>query len=79
MATKRRSTPRRAPSKTVARPQPLIAVKDVRASSRWYSKLLAGERTSQIFASDHDHLYDRIPVLSFSSSMPGTRKITRTW
>jgi catechol 2,3-dioxygenase-like lactoylglutathione lyase family enzyme len=42
------------------RPQPLIAVKDVRSSSRWYAKLLAAERTSEQMHSDHAHLYDRI-------------------
>jgi catechol 2,3-dioxygenase-like lactoylglutathione lyase family enzyme len=60
MAAKKRSSRKRASSKTGARPQPLIAVKNVRLSSRWYSKLLAAERTSEIFASDHDHIYDRI-------------------
>lgn len=60
MAAKKRSVRKRASSRTVARSQPLIAVKDVRLSSRWYSRLLAAERTSEIFASDHDHIYDRI-------------------
>ena len=44
------------------RPQPLIAVRDVRKSSRWYAKLLAAERTSEQFQSDHAHLYDRLLV-----------------
>jgi hypothetical protein len=37
--------------------QPLIAVRDVRASSRWYAELLAGESLP-----DHRHrdIYDRI-------------------
>ena len=37
--------------------QPLIAVRDVRASSRWYGKLLAADSLP-----DHEHrdLYDRI-------------------
>jgi hypothetical protein len=57
-----KKTPRkRAPSKRAnVRPQPLIAVKDVRASSRWYAKLLAAQRTSETMQSDHDHVYDRI-------------------
>src|SRR5580698_9550336 len=60
MATRKKSIRKRASSRTVARSQPLIAVKDVRLSSRWYSKLLAADRTSEIFASDHSHIYDRI-------------------
>ena len=37
--------------------QPLIAVRDVRASSRWYGKLLGADSLP-----DHDHraLYDRV-------------------
>ena len=42
------------------RPQPLIAVGDVRASSAWYAELLGLDRTSARMASDHDHLYDRL-------------------
>src|SRR5262245_45264805 len=42
------------------RSQPLIAVRDVRASSRWYSRLLGLERTSQMTKSDHDDIYDRL-------------------
>jgi catechol 2,3-dioxygenase-like lactoylglutathione lyase family enzyme len=39
------------------RPQPLLAVKDVRASSRWYSELLGADSLP-----DHSHRdrYDRI-------------------
>jgi catechol 2,3-dioxygenase-like lactoylglutathione lyase family enzyme len=57
-----KKTPRkRAPSKTASvRPQPLIAVHDVRASSRWYSRLLQAERTSETMSSDHAHIYDRL-------------------
>jgi len=44
------------------RPQPLIAVRDVRKSSRWYARLLAAERSSERFESDHAHLYDRLLV-----------------
>ena len=58
MATKKRAIRKRPSSKT--RSQPLIAVKDVRSSSRWYAKLLAAERTSEMMYSDHDHIYDRI-------------------
>jgi hypothetical protein len=29
-------------------------------SSRWYAKLLAAERTSELMHSDHAHVYDRI-------------------
>jgi catechol 2,3-dioxygenase-like lactoylglutathione lyase family enzyme len=39
------------------RPQPLIAVRDVKASSRWYAELL-GARS--LGASDHRDLYDRL-------------------
>jgi hypothetical protein len=60
MAATKRPTRKRLSPKTTVRPQPLIAVKDVRASSRWYSKLLAAERTSELMRSDHDHIYDRI-------------------
>ena len=42
------------------RPQPLIAVRDVPASSLWYAKLLGAERTSVTMQSDHAHLYDRL-------------------
>jgi hypothetical protein len=44
------------------RPQPLLAVRDVRASARWYSTLLAATRTSELMASDHAHRYDRLLV-----------------
>jgi catechol 2,3-dioxygenase-like lactoylglutathione lyase family enzyme len=53
-----KSTTNRAKSR--ARAQPLIAVRDVRASSRWYARLLGAERTSVLMHSDHDHLYDRL-------------------
>jgi hypothetical protein len=38
-------------------PQPLIAVRDVRASSRWYGKLFAADSLP-----DHEHrdFYDRV-------------------
>jgi catechol 2,3-dioxygenase-like lactoylglutathione lyase family enzyme len=43
--------------KSVAEAQPLIAVRDVRASSRWYSELLGADALP-----DHPHrdVYDRI-------------------
>jgi catechol 2,3-dioxygenase-like lactoylglutathione lyase family enzyme len=47
-------------NKSGVRSQPLIAVRDVRSSSRWYSRLLAAKCTSEIFASDHDDVYDRL-------------------
>ena len=44
------------------RPQPLIAVRDVKKSAAWYAKLLDAERTSERMESDHAHIYDRIMV-----------------
>lgn len=44
------------------RPQPLLAVRDVRASARWYATLLGAERTSELMRSDHDDVYDRLLV-----------------
>jgi hypothetical protein len=44
------------------RPQPLLAVRDVPASARWYAALLNATRTSELMESDHDHLYDRLLV-----------------
>jgi catechol 2,3-dioxygenase-like lactoylglutathione lyase family enzyme len=44
------------------RPQPLLAVRDVRASAHWYATLLGATRTSESMASDHAHLYDRLLV-----------------
>ncbi len=41
-----------------ARSQPLIAVRDVRASSKFYRKLLGAIHLGG--GSDHDHVYDRI-------------------
>lgn len=40
------------------RPQPLIAVNDVRASAQWYKTLLGATGLAQ--GSDHDHVYDRL-------------------
>lgn len=42
------------------RAQPLIAVADVAASSRWYAHLLGLSATSVEQASDHADLYDRL-------------------
>jgi catechol 2,3-dioxygenase-like lactoylglutathione lyase family enzyme len=39
------------------RPQPLIAVRDVGASSRWYSKLLNVDRLG---GDEHPEIYDRL-------------------
>ena len=38
--------------------QPLLAVRDVRAATRWYATLLATERIPA--SSEHDHLYSRL-------------------
>ncbi|MGZ3687484.1 MAG: VOC family protein [Bdellovibrionota bacterium] len=43
---------------TSVQAQPLIAVRDVKASSRWYQKLLKAENLDG--GSDHDDVYDRI-------------------
>jgi catechol 2,3-dioxygenase-like lactoylglutathione lyase family enzyme len=40
------------------RAQPLIAVRDVRASTRWYGELLGAARLGE--PSDHEHLYSRL-------------------
>ncbi len=42
------------------RPQPLLAVRDVPASARWYAELLGLDYLSREKPSDHDGLYDRI-------------------
>jgi catechol 2,3-dioxygenase-like lactoylglutathione lyase family enzyme len=44
----------------MTRSQPLIAVRDVKKSARFYAELLGLERTSVRMLSDHDHLYDRL-------------------
>jgi hypothetical protein len=77
MASKR-STANRAQSKI--RSQPLIAVRDVRKSSRRYARLLEAERTSELMRSDHDHIYDRLLAggRSSCSFMPGTRRTIQT-
>ncbi|MBI1213366.1 MAG: VOC family protein [Alphaproteobacteria bacterium] len=42
--------------------QPIIAVRDVRASARWYAHILGSEETTGSPPSDHDHIYRRIYV-----------------
>lgn len=44
-------------AKVQVRSQPLIAVRDVRASSRWYQTLLAGDSMPE---HEHRNWYDRI-------------------
>jgi catechol 2,3-dioxygenase-like lactoylglutathione lyase family enzyme len=44
-------------SRTSVRPQPLVAVRDVRASSRWYQKLFALEVLPE---HPHRDVYDRL-------------------
>ena len=39
------------------RPQPLIAVRDVKASTQWYEQVLGAQRLGE---SDHDHVYQRL-------------------
>ena len=41
----------------VVRPQPLIAVRNVEASSRWYARLLGAQRLG---GDTHGNLYDRV-------------------
>ena len=61
MPSAKKPTPKRSKSNRArVRPQPLIAVRDVRASSRWYAQLLGAERTSESMSSDHAHVYDRV-------------------
>jgi hypothetical protein len=43
--------------RTIVRAQPLIAVRDVRASSRWYSELLGADSLPE---HSHRDMYDRI-------------------
>jgi hypothetical protein len=42
--------------------QPILAVRDVRASARWYAQLLGSDDPTGSPPSDHDHLYRRIYV-----------------
>lgn len=45
-----------------ARSQPILAVRDVRASARWYAHILGSAESTGSPPSDHDHLYRRIYV-----------------
>ena len=45
-------------AQAAVRAQPLIAVRDVISSSRWYCTLLGGESLGG--GSDHDDVYDRV-------------------
>jgi len=42
------------------RSQPILAVRDVRASARWYAHILGSADDTGSPPSDHDHLYRRI-------------------
>jgi catechol 2,3-dioxygenase-like lactoylglutathione lyase family enzyme len=42
--------------------QPILAVRDVRASARWYAQTLGSDEPTGSPPSDHDHLYRRIYV-----------------
>lgn len=42
--------------------QPILAVRDVRASARWYAHILGSAEPTGSPPSDHDHLYRRIYV-----------------
>jgi catechol 2,3-dioxygenase-like lactoylglutathione lyase family enzyme len=44
----------------VARPQPLIAVRDVEASSRWYAKLLGLHDLGEELGDTHGNVYNRL-------------------
>jgi len=45
-----------------AKAQPILAVRDVRASARWYARILGSAEPTGSPPSDHDHLYRRIYV-----------------
>jgi len=42
--------------------QPILAVRDVRASARWYAGILGSAEPTGSPPSDHDHIYRRIYV-----------------
>lgn len=42
--------------------QPILAVRDVRASARWYAAILGSAEPSGSPPSDHEHVYRRIYV-----------------
>lgn len=45
-----------------AKSQPILAVRDVRASARWYAQILGSAEPTGSPPSDHDHIYRRIYV-----------------
>jgi hypothetical protein len=57
---KKKSTPARHRSAPLV--QPLIACRDVQASSRWHCELLGVESLAAGQPSDHDAMYDRLLV-----------------
>jgi catechol 2,3-dioxygenase-like lactoylglutathione lyase family enzyme len=54
---KKKTSKKKSTAKVGARPQPLIAVRDVRASSRWYGKLLGLKHLGE---HPHRDVYDRL-------------------
>lgn len=44
------------------RSQPILAVRDVRASAQWYARILGSAEPTGSPPSDHDHVYRRIYV-----------------
>jgi catechol 2,3-dioxygenase-like lactoylglutathione lyase family enzyme len=42
--------------------QPILAVRDVRESARWYARILGSAESTGSPPSDHDHIYRRIYV-----------------
>src|SRR5208282_3221765 len=66
------------PRRGHVRAEPLIAVRDVRASSRWYQQLLGIDALPE---HEHRDSYDRMlrDGHLIPSSMPGTRRVTLTW
>ena len=42
--------------------QPILAVRDVRASARWYARILGSAEPTGSPPSDHDHIYRRIYI-----------------
>ena len=42
--------------------QPILAVRDVRASARWYARILGSAEPTGSPPSDHEHIYRRIYV-----------------
>jgi catechol 2,3-dioxygenase-like lactoylglutathione lyase family enzyme len=50
------------PSDVSVKSQPILAVRDVLASARWYAHILGSGEPTGSPPSDHDHLYRRIYV-----------------